>query len=146
MGVTLLWNLQLNHCLHNLLQLEGKDSLGQCLFGFKARTRLFTAPAFTEHSVAPRSLCHFSRPHLLIQCLCADQKHVPPWGQILCKQMISGTMRKILFLLRDVGASPGQLKNEFQPPLVPFQLGNLVQGATFPGHQYLLALRILPRG
>lgn len=54
----------------------------------------------------------------------------------------SGTRRKILFFLGNVGTSSGQL-NEFQPPLVPFQFGNLVQGAACPVQQYLLALPIL---
>lgn len=49
-------------------------------------------------------------------------------------------MRKILFFLEDVGASSGELKNEFQPPFVLTQLGNLVQGAACPTQQYLLTV------
>lgn len=114
---------------------KGKISLGQCFFGFKTQSQTKTTYGPSLHRmpngykisvlIFKATICSYNV-FVLIRNMChlgADnlQRSVHS----------SGTRRKILFFFGNVGTSSGQL-NEFQPPLVPFQFSNLIQGATCP--------------
>lgn len=143
-------NLQRNHCLHNLCQQEGKDSLGQCLFGFKAQGQTETVYGPSLHRTPNDSeistlifkaiICSYNA-FVLIRNMC----HLGA-DKLQRSVLSSGKWERILFSLSDVEAFPGQLKNEFQPPLVPSQWNTLVLGAACHAQRYLLALLILPGG